>query len=241
MSEHRSAARPGIAVPGIAIPSIAVLGGTGALGSGLAKRWARAGYPVVIGSRSAERAAASAAGLSVPAETPPVRGLGLPDAAAAAEVIVLTVPFTSQAATLDAVAAHCAGKIVIDATVPLAPPKVGTAQMPPEGCAAVRTQHRLGSGVRVVSAFHNVSAHRLQSDEAVDCDVLVFGDDKEARASVIRLVEAAGLRGLHGGPLANSVAAEALTSVLITINRLYRVEGGAGIRIVGNTADGGPL
>lgn len=216
---------------------IAVLGGTGALGSGLAMRWARAGYPVIIGSRSAEKAAAAASAMAAPS----VRGLGLADAAAAAEVIVLTVPFANHAATLDVVSAHCAGKIVVDATVPLVPPKVGTAQMPPEGCAAVRTQRHLGDTARVVSAFHNVSAHRLHSDEAIDCDVLVFGDDREARAAVIRLVAAAGLRGLHGGPLANSVAAEALTSVLITINRLYKVAGGAGIRIVGATADGGCL
>ena len=222
-------------------PGIAILGGTGALGSGLARRWVRAGHAVILGSRSAEKAAASAAGLAVPPGVAPVRGLGLVDAVRAADVVVLTVPFASHAATLDEIAPHCAGKIVVDATVPLAPPKLGTVQMPAEGCAAVQARHRLGAGAIVVSAFHNVSAHRLQSDEAIECDVLVFGDDREARAAVIRLVEAAGLRGLHGGPLANSVAAEALTSVLITINRLYKVDGGAGIRIVGKTADGGSI
>lgn len=226
--------------PSIPRPIVAVLGGTGALGSGLVKRWASAGYEVVVGSRSAEKAAAFAAGVAVPSGTPPVRGLALADAAAAAQLIVLAVPFASHADTLGEIAPHCAGKTVVDATVPLVPPKVGTAQVPADGCAAVQTQRRLGGGTRVVSAFHNVSAHKLQGDEAIECDVLVFGDDKEAREAAIRLAEAAGLRGLHGGPLANSVAAEALTSVLITINRLYKIDG-AGIRIVGRTADGGRL
>lgn len=214
-------------------PTIAVVGGTGALGSGLAGRWARAGYPVVIGSRSPEKAQAAAAAFGG-------RGASQAEAAAAADVIVLTVPYATHAAVIDEIRPHCVGKTVIDATVPLVPPKVGTVQLPADGCAAVQAQRAFGADVRVVSAFHNVSAHKLQGSAPIDCDVLVFGDDKEARESMMRLVEAAGLRGIHGGPLANSAAAEALTSVLITINRLYKVDG-AGIRIVGTLADGSPL
>jgi 8-hydroxy-5-deazaflavin:NADPH oxidoreductase len=93
-------------------------------------------------------------------------------------------------------------------------------------------QKILGEGVKVVSAFHNVAAHKLATDAAVDCDVLVFGDDKAARDSVVRLVAACGLRGLHAGVLANSAAAEALTSILIFVNKQYAVDG-AGVRITG--------
>ena len=217
-------------------PTIAVIGGTGALGSGLAKRLARAGYPVVIGSRDPAKAKAAAAAFGHGS----VRGAGQADAARAAEVVILAVPFASQAETLAAIAPACVGKLVIDTTVPLVPPKVGTVQLPAEGGAGLSTRRALGPSARVVSAFHNVSAAKLQGDGAIECDVLVFGDAPEDRDATIRLVEAAGLRGFHGGPLANSVAAEALTSVLITINRLYKVDG-AGIRIVGKKTDGTAL
>ncbi|MFO1188180.1 MAG: NADPH-dependent F420 reductase [Alphaproteobacteria bacterium] len=217
-------------------PSIAVIGGTGDLGSGLAGRFARAGYPVIIGSRSAEKAVAAAKELA----GGKARGMANADAAAAAEVVVLAVPFGSHDGTLGEIAPGVAGKLVIDTTVPLVPPKVGTVQLPKEGCAAVRAQARLGGGVTVVSAFHNVSAHKLGGDAPIDCDVLVFGDSREARDRVVGMVDAIGLRGIHGGPLANSAAAEALTSVLITINRLYKVDG-AGIRITGKHSDGRPF
>lgn len=211
---------------------IALIGGTGALGSGLARRWARAGYPVVIGSRDVAKAEAAAATIPVPAGLPPVRGLAQAEAAACADVIVLAVPYAGHAAALDAIRSSCAGKIVVDAAVPLRPPAVGTVQIPAEGCAAVQARTHLGDGVTVVSAFHNVSAQKLAGAEPIACDVLVFSDVRAARETVIHLAEVAGLRALHGGPLANSIAAEALTSVLITINRIYKVEG-AGIRITG--------
>jgi hypothetical protein len=116
--------------------------------------------------------------------------------------------------------------------VPLVPPKVMRVQLPPEGSAAVIAQSLLGPGVRVVSAFHKVAAHKLATDEAVDCDVLVFGDDRKARDVVVAIAEACGLRGLHAGALANSTAAEALTSIIIFINKTYGVDG-AGMRITG--------
>jgi 8-hydroxy-5-deazaflavin:NADPH oxidoreductase len=210
-------------------PTLAIIGGTGTLGSGLALRWAAAGYPIVIGSRDpakAETAAASLAGKGS------VRGMSNAESARACEVVVLAVPWGNHAAILDEIAPHVAGKLVVDTTVPLVPPKVARVQLPAETSAALAAQKRLGDGVRVVAAFHNVAAHKLQTDQAIDCDVLVFGDDPKDRGVVVALAQAAGLRGVHAGPLANSVAAEALTSVLIGINRNYKVDG-AGIRITG--------
>lgn len=211
---------------------IAVIGGTGALGSGLAKRLAAAGQTVIIGSRTADKAEAAAAALSVPAGAGPARGMTNADAAAAASVAILTVPFSNQVAIIEEIKPLLEGKLVIDATVPLVPPKVARVQLPPEQSAALTAQKRLGPNVRLVSAFHNVAAHKLASDAPIDCDILVFGDEAKDRDIAIAVAEAAGLRGLHAGPLVNSVAAEALTSILIGINRSYKVDG-AGIRVTG--------
>ena len=212
-------------------PTIGIIGGTGDLGSGLAKRWAAAGYDVIIGSRSREKAEAAA---REPAEGGPgsLRGDDNLGAARSGDVIVLAVPYASHNATLEELRDAVRGKIVVDAAVPLVPPKVSTVQLPPEGSAAQIAQALLGDEVRVVSAFHNVGAAKLQSGGSVDCDVLVFGNSKEAREAVMKLADAAGTRGIDGGVLANSAAAEALTSILIGINRRYKVDG-AGIRITG--------
>ena len=207
---------------------IAVNGGTGNLGGALAKRLAKAGYEVIIGSRSAESAQKAAAEIGHGAE-----GKQNADAAAAADLIIVSVPFAAQEATLCDIAPHAKGKIVVETTVPLVPPKVMRVQMPAEGSAAQRAQAILGEGVTMVSAFHNVAAHKLEQDIDVGCDVLVFGDNKAARGEVIKLAEAVGLRGIHAGALANSAAAEALTSILIFINKNYAVDG-AGIRITGD-------
>lgn len=219
---------------GPAKPSVALIGGTGDLGTGLAMRWTAAGYPILVGSRVAANAELAASRLKAPAGSPAPRGLTNADAAAQADIVVLTVPFASHDAILDEIRAFVAGKLVIDATVPLMPPKVARVQLPPEGSAAMAAQKRLGDGVRVVSAFHNVAALKLQKGEPIDCDVLVFGDSPADRAIAIRLAEDAGLRALHAGPLANAAAAEALTSVLIGMNRTYKSDG-AGIRITGIT------
>ena len=207
--------------------SIAIVGGTGNLGSALAWRLARAGQRVIIGSRSAESAIARAAELGHG-----LTGMANADAAAAADIVFVTVPFAAQAATLGEIAQFVAGKIVVETTVPLMPPKVMRVQLPPEGSAAARAQAILGEGVRLVAGFHNVAAHKLAQDIAVDCDILVFGDDKAARAEVVALADAIGLRGIHGGALVNAAAAEAMTSLLIFINKTYAVDG-AGIRITG--------
>jgi NADPH-dependent F420 reductase len=211
--------------------TIGVVGGTGALGSALAVRWARAGHTVIIGSRTADKAQAAARELSANDKVK-LEGASNSDAATRASIVVVTVPWAAQEGTLAEIRAAAQGKIVVDATVPLVPPKVMRVQLPPDGCAALRAQRLLGENVRVVSAFHNVAAHKLATRDRIDCDVLVFGDQKEARELVVALATAAGLRGLHGGALANSASAEALTSVLIFINKTYSVDG-AGIRITG--------
>lgn len=210
--------------------TLAIIGGTGALGSGLAKRLAKAGYAIILGSRTAEKGAEAAANLGVAGAK--VSGTTNAEAAKAADVVIMTIPWSNHEAMLAEIKPHVAGKIVVDSTVPLVPPRVARVQLPPADSAAVTAQNTLGAEARVVAAFHNVAAEKLSKDMVIDCDVLVCGDKAEDREVVIALCKAAGLRGLHAGPLANSTAAEALTSVLIGINRTYKVDG-AGIRITG--------
>ena len=207
---------------------IAVIGGTGNLGSALAWRLARAGHAVVIGSRTAESAVAKAEELGHG-----LMGMMNADAAEAADVVFVTVPFAAQASTLEDIKPHVAGKIVVDTTVPLVPPKVMRVQVPPEGSAAAKADAILGEGVRMVAGFHNVAAHKLAQDIEVDCDILIFGDEKAARTEIVALADGIGLRGVHGGALVNAAAAEAMTSLLIFINKNYQVDG-AGIKITGD-------
>lgn len=216
--------------------TIAILGGTGALGTGLARRWAEAGYQVIIGSRTQEKADTAAQELkAVMAErgvdSVNVAAMDNAAAAAAADIVALTVPYNHHASTLESVKTELQGKIVIDVTVPLRPPKVGTVQLPEAGSAGQEAQALLGDEVKVVSAFQNVAAHHLQEGQGIACDVLVSGNDKEARAKVVTLVEACGMRGFSVGPIANAAAAEALTSILIQINRQFKCH--AGITISG--------
>ena len=213
-------------------PTLAIIGGTGALGSGMAKRWAAAGYPVIIGSRSAEKASDAAQQIRPGNGAPAVRGDTNAGAAAAADIVVLAVPFSNHDATLDELSGVVAGKIVVDAVVPLVPPKVAQVQLPPQGSAGQIAQQRIGEVARVVSAFQNVGAAKLQGDGPIACDVLVCGNDKEAREPVIALPRAIGLRGIDAGPIANAAAAEAMTSILIGINKRYKVDC-AGIQITG--------
>lgn len=218
------------------LPVLAILGGTGDLGTGLARRWAQAGYRVIIGSRTQDKAEAAVADLR---EVMAERGVGDVsveamenlEAARAADIVAITVPFSHQASTLELVKGALAGKILIDVTVPLVPPKVGRVQLPEQGSAGQIAQDLLGEDVAVVSAFQNVAAAHLQDTDAVECDVLVCGNKKEARQAVIELVEAAGMRGYHAGMINNAAAAEALTSVLIVINKQYNCH--AGIKITG--------
>lgn len=202
--------------------SIAVIGGTGHLGKGIARRLAKAGHSVTIGSRTAEKAQDAAAELGV-------TGAANEDAAKGQDVVIVSVPYASQEATLKQIAPLVGNAIVVDTTVPLVPPKVMRVQLPEAGSAAAEAREHLGPDVRFVTAFHNVAAHILDSDETVECDVLVFSDDVDARNTVIGLIGEMDMRGISGGALVNSAAAEALTSLLIYMNKTYSADG-AGIR-----------
>ena len=217
-------------------PTIAILGGTGALGTGLARRWLQAGYPIVIGSRTAEKAQVAVDELQAVLAERGCKDINVVAAdnvaaAKAGDIVALTVPYSHHATTLQSVKQELQEKILIDVTVPLRPPKVGTVQLPEAGSAAQEAQALLGDNVHVVSAFQNVAAHHLQEGQHIACDVLVAGNSKDARAQVVTLVEAAGMKGFSVGPIANSAAAEALTSVLIQINRQFKCH--AGIQISG--------
>ncbi len=213
---------------------IAILGGTGDLGTGLAIRWAKAGHEIIIGSRTQAKAEAALAALQEISPETPAQALENPLAAESGDIVVLTVPFAHQLSTLETVRDGLQGKILIDASVPLMPPAVGRVQLPEGGSAGKRAQEFLGSDVMVVSAFQNIAAHLLQTDAEIDCDVLVAGNKVDARARVIELAQDAGMNGYHAGPIDNSAAAEALTSVLIQINRRHEISH-SGIRIVGQT------
>lgn len=213
--------------------TIAVLGGTGKEGKGLAFRWARAGYKVVIGSRIPEKAVTAASEIIELLEgSSSVVGASNLEAAEQAEIVVLTVPYAAHRDTLEGVKDALKGKLFIDVTVPLVPPKVSKVQMPPAGSAAQEAKAILGEDVQVVAAFQNISHEHLMTDSDVECDVLVTGSSKEARTEAIKLVEAAGLTGWDAGPIENSVVVEGLTSVLININKQYGSTH-AGIKITG--------
>ena len=212
--------------------TVAILGGTGDLGTGLAIRWSKAGHKIVIGSRTLEKAQAAVAALQEISPQTPAEAMENFDAAKAGEIVVLTVPAEHQESTLRSVKENLTGKILIDVTVPLVPPKVGTVQLPPEGSAGKRAQELLGEEVMVVSAFQNIAAHLLKEDVQIECDVLVTGNKKAARQRVIEMIESAGMVGWHAGPIDNAAAAEALTSILIQINRSGIVSH-SGIKIIG--------
>lgn len=213
--------------------TIAVLGGTGKEGKGLAYRWAKAGYKVLIGSRTSEKAVTTASEiLEMLDGQGSVVGTSNVEAATQANIAVLTVPYAAHRDTLESVKDALSGKLFIDVTVPLVPPKVSKVQMPPAGSAAQEAKEILGEGVEVAAAFQNVSHEHLLDDGDVECDVLVTGSSKNARQEALKLVEAAGLVGWDAGPIENSVVVEGLTSVLININKQYGSTH-AGIRITG--------
>lgn len=214
-------------------PRVAVIGGTGELGSGLAYQLLKAGYEVFVGSRSEEKARHAVTELAEKLPWASVHAADNAAAAASADLVIMTVPFASHESTLESVRQQVQGKIFVDATVPLVPPKVMRVQLPPCGSAAKRAQELLGDDVRVVSAFHNIAAAHLKNEQLQDvaCDVLVCGNDAAARDIVVKLAENLGLKAWHAGAIDNSVVPEALTSVLIFLNKKYKLDG-AGIRIV---------
>jgi hypothetical protein len=196
--------------------NIAIVGGTGREGRGLALRWARAGHQVRIGSRDAERAKARAAELGV-------AGGNNAWAVADAEVVVLTVPYAAHRETLTALRGALQGKVLIDLTVPLRPPAVTRVSLPAGGAAALEGQALLGVGVPVVAALHHVSsAHLAEADRPLEGDVLVCSDSDDARARAIQLIGKLGARALDAGPLANAVALESLTPVLLHLSKRYK-------------------
>jgi len=214
------------------VRTIGIIGGTGKEGKGLAYRWMKAGYKVLIGSRHEERALAASSELKMMCPDGVVEGLTNDEVARAADLIVLTVPFSAHRSTLESLKDALQAKIVIDVTVPLIPPKVTRVQMPPAGSATLEALEILGEGAQVVAAFQNISYEHLLNDEEVGCDVLVCGGSKASRNIVLGLVEAAGLTGWDAGPAENAVVVEGMTSILIGINKQFGVQS-AGIRITG--------
>ena len=212
--------------------TVAVLGGTGKEGKGLAYRWAKAGYQVLIGSRTPEKAILAAGEIIELLEgMGSVVGMSNQEAAQHANIVVLTVPYAAHRDTLESVKDFLQGKLLIDVTVPLVTPK-NKVQLPPSGSAAQEARSIVGEGVQVVSAFQNVSHEHLLDESVVECDVLVTGTSKDARKEALKLVEAAGLTGWDAGPIENSVVAEGLASVLIHINKQYGSTH-SGIKITG--------
>ena len=213
--------------------TIAVIGGTGGLGSALALRWSQAGYNIFIGSRNKGKANLAADNLNKILGNKTAFGLSNSEAANAAEIIVLAVPFSNHKKIIEEISEAAQGKIVVDTTVPLVPPKVSRVHLPEMGSVAKQTQDILGKNVRVVSAFQTISAAHLAKDTQIEGEVLVCGNNVDARTCVITLVEAVGLKGWHAGPIDNSVVSESLTPILIFLNKRYEMEG-TGIRIVGH-------
>jgi NADPH-dependent F420 reductase len=204
---------------------IGIVGGTGKQGSGLAVRWAHAGHTIAIGSRDASKARAHVMEL---AEKRPgaIEGGDNEWAAREADVAVLSVPYSAHAETLRAIRDAVAGKILVDMTVPLKPPKVNRVQLPTGQAAALEAQAILGEATAVAAALHHVSAaHLADPSQPIDCDVLVAADDPRAKATALDLVRDLGLRGLDAGPLVNAIALESLTPVLIHLNRTYKSQG----------------
>jgi hypothetical protein len=218
---------------------ITIVGGSGALGAGLAKRWARKGHQIIIGSRDEKRASEAATRLNNEAGTKSIIGLENKEASENGEIVVLTVPFSNHMSTLSLIAPVLDNKILIDVTVPLVPPKVRTVHIPEGGSCAKAAQEFLGKSVRVVSAFQSVAATHLDDlEHEIDCDVLVCGNDPEAREVVVGLASDADMKAWHAGVIANSIVAEAMTSSLIFMNNRYKIDG-AGLRITGKPGSAG--
>lgn len=216
------------------LKTLAIIGGTGNQGPGLALRWAACGkYRVIIGSRQAEKAARIAGEVNEKLDGFSVEGMANLQAAQACDIAILTVPYSAHKATLSGLKEALAGKILVDVTVPLTPPKVSHVTIPAGGSAGQEAQAILGEKVQVVSALQNIGyAHLYDLNHNIDCDVLVCGNKKATKAQVITLIEDAKMKGIDAGPLQNAVVVEGLTAVLIGINIRHKVKG-AGIRITG--------
>jgi NADPH-dependent F420 reductase len=212
---------------------IAILGGTGEQGPGLALRLAIAGEEVIIGSRTRERAEKVAAELNAELGEARIRGLENPQAAEAAEIVIMTVPYSAHLSTLESVKAQVEGKIFVDVSVPLDPENPRRMKMPPAGSATEEAQEFFGTATRVVAAFQNVAAHLLRDPRhPIDCDVLVCGNDAEAKKTIMSLVARMGLHAYDVGPAESARVVEGLTSILIRLNIRHKAKG-SGIRLTG--------
>jgi NADPH-dependent F420 reductase len=215
---------------------IGFIGGTGDEGMGLAYRLAKAGHTCIIGSRAIEKAQAAADELRAKAEAAgasiDVSGATNADAARDADVIVVTTPYEALAATLPPLAAVAAGKIAVSTVVPMRFADGRASTMAVDEGSAAQLQQALLAGARVVGAFQNLSARKLLGERPVEADVIVCADDDDAKQEVMRLAEEIeGVRGVDGGPLANSQMVEAITVLLVSINRTYKAR--AGVRVTG--------
>ncbi len=212
-------------------PSIAIIGGTGKEGTGLATRWAAAGYTVIIGSRQADKAVIAAQAINSQLGIDRVRGMENSGAVSQAEVCVMTVIQAAHDQAVERLKEALTGKILVDATSRV---DYRDPQPPEPPSAAQRAQQILGPGVRVVAAFQNVPANSLTRSihEPLDADVLVCADDLEAGEQVVRLANAAGMHGYYAGRLANAIIVEGLTSILISLNKYYKQKN-ASIKVTG--------
>jgi len=208
---------------------IGIFGGTGALGSALSKKWSKAGHQIIIGSRNADKAISVAEEINAEIENDNVTGSDLMETAKNCGIAVLAVPYFSHSETLNQIKPFLSGKILVDTTVPLSKP-VTKVNLPKHGCAALEAQTLLGEEVHVVSALQNIGSHLVGSEEKIDAEVLVCGNSNEAVDEVITLIGDLGLQCWHAGSIENSAAAEALTSVLISINQKHKLKS-SGIKI----------
>lgn len=215
------------------IDSLAVIGGTGKEGNALAARFARAGVRVIIGSREQAKGEGAAREMAARLGVKSIEGTSNREAAARADVVLLAVPYEGMRPILQDLREAVQNKIVINIASSLDPEKKSRAKAPAAGSTTAEVQQFFGDQVRVVAAFQNISPEKLEAlDEAVDSDVLVCGGDKETRTAVIELIQRIGLDAFDAGVLANAVAVETLTAVLIAVNIKYKVKG-AGIRLTG--------
>ena len=213
------------------IEKIGIIGGSGSLGFALSNRLIKESFKVMIGSRSPEKVTSKIGEIDKDLDVQNLKVQGIGQTARESELIFLTVPFSAHHKTVLEIKPFVQGKIVVDTTVPLVPPKVARVQLPDSGCVARMTQEILGNDVHVVSALHNVAATELAKSQTTDVEVMVFGNNKEARETVIQLISKISLKGWHCGSIDNAVVAESLTPVLIFMNKFYNFNG-SGIKIV---------
>ncbi len=212
--------------------TLAIIGGTGKEGSALAARFAKAGIPVIIGSRDPAKAQSTASALNQRLRISTIQGYSNRDAAARSQVVLLSIPFEGMQPILEDIRDAAQGKIIINIASALDPERKSRARVPAAGSITAQVQQFFGPSAKVVAAFQNISPELLESLEEIDSDVLVCGGDKEARTTVIELIRRAGIEAFDAGVLANAVAVETITAVLIAVNIKYKIKG-AGIRLTG--------